>query len=90
MSEIRRPERRQHPRTKVKWPATASTPQGDIEGQVENIGPEGAFLISCQEQKTRLQSGYKERDWSGYLDWLANQNGSGKGTFNTHFLLRLF
>ena len=49
MSESGRPERRQYPRTKVKWPATASTPQGDIEGQVENISADGAFLVSCQE-----------------------------------------
>jgi hypothetical protein len=49
MSEIRKAERRQYPRIQVNWPATISTPQGDIEGWVENLSPDGAFLVSCQE-----------------------------------------
>jgi PilZ domain len=41
-------ERRRHPRTIVKWPATVLTPQTQIEGQIENVSPVGAF-ISFQE-----------------------------------------
>jgi len=37
-------ERRRHPRTTVKWPATVLTPQTQIEGQIENVGPVGAFI----------------------------------------------
>lgn len=37
-------ERRRHPRTAVKWPATVLTPQTQIESQIENISPSGAFI----------------------------------------------
>lgn len=37
-------ERRRHPRTVVSWPATILTPQTQLEGQIENISPVGAFI----------------------------------------------
>jgi len=37
-------ERRRHLRTVVTWPATVLTSQTQIEGQIENIGPSGAFI----------------------------------------------
>lgn len=37
-------ERRRHPRTTVKWPATVLTPQTELEGQVENVSSVGAFI----------------------------------------------
>jgi hypothetical protein len=37
-------ERRRYPRTVVTWPVTVLTPQTQIEGQVENVSPVGAFI----------------------------------------------
>ena len=37
-------ERRRHPRSVVQWPATVLTPQTQMEGQIENISPVGAFI----------------------------------------------
>ena len=37
-------ERRRHPRTVVTWAVTVLTPQTQIEGQVENVSPVGAFI----------------------------------------------
>jgi hypothetical protein len=37
-------ERRRHPRAVVTWPVTVRTPQTQIEGQVENVSPVGAFI----------------------------------------------
>jgi len=37
-------ERRRHPRTVVTWPVTVLTPQTQVEGQIENISPGGAFI----------------------------------------------
>jgi hypothetical protein len=37
-------ERRRHPSAVVKWPATVLSPQTQIEGQVENVSPVGAFI----------------------------------------------
>jgi hypothetical protein len=37
-------ERRRHRRTVVRWPATLLTSQTQIEGQIENVSPGGAFI----------------------------------------------
>ena len=37
-------ERRRHPRTIVKWPATVLTRQTQAEGQIENVCPVGTFI----------------------------------------------
>ena len=37
-------ERRRYPRTVVTWPVTVLTPRTQIEGQVENVSPVGAFI----------------------------------------------
>jgi PilZ domain len=37
-------ERRRHPRAVVSWSVTVLTPQTQIEGQVENVSPIGAFI----------------------------------------------
>jgi PilZ domain len=37
-------ERRRHTRTVVAWPVTVITPQTQVEGQIENISPVGAFI----------------------------------------------
>ena len=42
-------ERRQRPRVKSGWPVTIATPGIQIEGEVENISPFGAFVILCQD-----------------------------------------
>ncbi len=41
-------ERREYPRAEVKWPVTLITPEGQIEGEIENFTPKGVF-ISCGE-----------------------------------------
>ena len=42
-------EKRQRPRVESRWPVTITTPGIQIEGEVENISPLGAFVILCQD-----------------------------------------
>ena len=37
-------QRRQHQRVVVKWPVTMMTPEGDLEGTIENISVGGAYI----------------------------------------------
>jgi hypothetical protein len=41
-------ERREYPRAEAKWPVTLITPEGQIEGEIENFTPKGLF-VSCAE-----------------------------------------
>ena len=41
-------ERREYPRAEAKWPVTLITPEGQIEGEIENFTPKGLF-VSCSE-----------------------------------------
>jgi hypothetical protein len=41
-------ERREYPRTEVKWSVTLITPEAQIEGEIENFTPKGLF-VSCAE-----------------------------------------
>jgi Tfp pilus assembly protein PilZ len=41
-------ERREYPRAQAKWPVTLITPEGQIEGEIENFTPKGLF-VSCAE-----------------------------------------
>jgi Tfp pilus assembly protein PilZ len=41
-------ERREYPRTEVKWSVTLITPEAKIEGEIENFTPKGLF-VSCAE-----------------------------------------
>ena len=37
-------QRRAHPRVVVKWPVTMMTPEGDLDGTIENISAGGAYI----------------------------------------------
>lgn len=37
-------QRRANPRVEVKWPVTMMTPEGDMEGTIENISVGGAYI----------------------------------------------
>lgn len=37
-------QRRAHPRVDVKWPVTMMTPEGDMDGTIENISAGGAYI----------------------------------------------
>jgi hypothetical protein len=41
-------EKRITPRAQVRWPVTLLTPEENIEGEIENISAEGAF-VSCRD-----------------------------------------
>jgi len=41
-------ERRLQPRVEIRWPFTILTSQTTIEGEIQNVGPSGAF-ISCED-----------------------------------------
>jgi hypothetical protein len=41
-------ERRLQPRVEIRWPVTILTSQTTIEGEIQNVGPSGAF-ISCED-----------------------------------------
>jgi Tfp pilus assembly protein PilZ len=41
-------ERREYPRTEVKWSVTLITPEAQIAGEIENFTPKGLF-VSCAE-----------------------------------------
>jgi hypothetical protein len=47
-------ERRRHRRTVARWPATVFTSQTQIEGQIENVSPGGAFI--CFTEAPPLES----------------------------------
>jgi hypothetical protein len=36
--------RRKHPRVDVEWPVTMMTPEGDMDGTIENISAGGAYI----------------------------------------------
>ena len=37
-------QRRKHPRVRVNWPVTMMTPEGDMEGTIENVSAAGAYI----------------------------------------------
>jgi c-di-GMP-binding flagellar brake protein YcgR len=37
-------QRREHQRVVVKWPVTMMTPEGDMDGTIENISAGGAYI----------------------------------------------
>jgi hypothetical protein len=37
-------QKREHPRVPVSWPVTMVTPEGDIDGMIENISSGGAYI----------------------------------------------
>jgi len=37
-------QKRKHPRVPVSWPVTMVTPEGDIDGIIENISAGGAYI----------------------------------------------
>ena len=37
-------QRRAHPRVQVKWPVTMMTPEGEMDGTIENISAGGAYI----------------------------------------------
>jgi c-di-GMP-binding flagellar brake protein YcgR len=37
-------QRRKNPRVDVEWPVTMMTPEGDMEGTIENISAGGAYI----------------------------------------------
>ena len=37
-------QRRANPRVEVKWPVTMMTPEGDMDGTIENISAGGAYI----------------------------------------------
>jgi len=37
-------QKREHPRVPVSWPVTMVTPEGDIDGIIENISAGGAYI----------------------------------------------
>jgi hypothetical protein len=37
-------QKREHPRVPVSWPVTMVTPEGDIDGVIENISAGGAYI----------------------------------------------
>jgi len=37
-------QRRAHPRVEVRWPVTMMTPEGDMDGTIENISAGGAYI----------------------------------------------
>ena len=37
-------QRRANPRVDVKWPVTMMTPEGDMDGTIENISAGGAYI----------------------------------------------
>jgi Tfp pilus assembly protein PilZ len=39
-------EKRIYPRTEIKWPVSAVTAKGEIQGETKNIGLNGAFICS--------------------------------------------
>ena len=41
-------ERRIQPRAEIKWPVTLLSTQAKIDGEIQNVGPAGAF-VSCKD-----------------------------------------
>lgn len=37
-------QRRAHPRVEVRWPVAMMTPEGDMDGTIENISAGGAYI----------------------------------------------
>lgn len=37
-------QQREHPRVEVSWPVTMVTPEGDMDGTIENISAGGAYI----------------------------------------------
>ena len=44
MNPLDSTQRRADPRVKVEWPVTMMTPEGDMDGIIENISAGGAFI----------------------------------------------
>ena len=44
MNPVSSDQQRQHPRSEVKWPVTMMTPEGDMDGTIENISLGGAYI----------------------------------------------
>ena len=53
MNPLDSTQRRAHPRVKVKWPVTMMTPEGDMDGIIENISAGGPLLdaVRCYRKK---------------------------------------
>lgn len=52
-----RPERRKHPRYKLKWPINVLTDDGVTEGETRDVGPDGISV--CVEQPLRLNETFR-------------------------------
>ena len=37
-------QRRKYPRVEVRWPVRMMTPEGDMDGTIENISAGGAYI----------------------------------------------
>jgi hypothetical protein len=64
-------QKREHPRVPVNWPVTMVTPEGDIDGIIENISVGGAY-IRCGTPLLQkdlfilsIQSQNREHSWIG-------------------------
>jgi len=44
MSSPNLDQRRKHPRVEVQWPVKMMTPEGDMDGTIENISAGGAYV----------------------------------------------
>ena len=44
MSSPNLDQRRKHPRVEVQWPVKMMTPEGDMDGTIENISAGGAYI----------------------------------------------
>ncbi|MGD8372102.1 MAG: PilZ domain-containing protein [Syntrophobacterales bacterium] len=88
-------ERREYPRAEVKWPVTLITPEGQIEGEIENFTPKGVF-ISCEEAPPLERSfrivikvpGRQTMNVAGQVIWstvLSSDEGGARLGVGIHF-----
>jgi hypothetical protein len=62
-------QKREHPRVPVSWPVTMVTPEGDIDGMIENISTGGPISAaghrSCKKISSSCRSWLKTESIHG-------------------------
>ena len=80
-------QRRTHPRVQVNWPVTMMTPEGDMDGFIENVSAGGAY-IRCGTLLAKndlfillILHHDREYSWIGaevvWIDISLSSNGNG-------------
>ena len=88
MNSLNPAQRRKHPRVQVNWPVTMMTPEGEMDGFIENVSAGGAY-IRCGTLLSKndlfillILHNDREYSWIGaevvWLDIPLSSNGSGE------------